>query len=77
MYLMYKLYFTEFNGELFEGDIILPPNLSRAGRRTNRWPGGVFYYHLTSGISTFYTETRYFLFVLFVKVVVREAGEKF
>ena len=74
---MCKLFFTEFNSELFEGDIILPPNLSRAARNRNRWPGGVFYYHLTSGISTFYTEARYFLFVLFLKVVVREAEEKF
>ena len=47
-------YLTEFNGDLFEGDIKLPPNLSRAGRKTNRWPSGVFYYHLTTGISMFY-----------------------
>ncbi|XP_028394112.1 nematocyst expressed protein 6-like [Dendronephthya gigantea] len=42
----------EFNGELFEGDLILPPSLSRAGRKTNRWPGGIFYYTLTSGITS-------------------------
>ncbi|CAB4020316.1 zinc metallo ase nas-15-like, partial [Paramuricea clavata] len=42
----------EFNGELFEGDLILPPSLSRAGRKANRWPGGIFYYRLTSGITS-------------------------